>query len=201
MSEHTSLPRSDRIALYVGALFALGALVLAGLALAVRLAEVSSDTVPVTMDLAEMRAALPLGPDGAAVDSSIDTATLEVGDPQGALEFALWAHPIWQFLVRAGLMVIAAAFFVTMARGLAFHRRASALAYAAAGVVAAHWIVDEILVDVIRQRTLDAVSDGTYEGFVFEFELLPFLVILLLGAFGTALSMGRRLQRETEGLV
>lgn len=202
MNESRTLDRADRIGMYMSiVLVAMGA-VLAVVAAVERLREVAgAGPIPVLVPLKGETAALPLGPDGAAVDVTVEAATVQVSDPAPATLFALWAQPVWTALVVCAGLVLAALFFLRLARGRAFTRGSVHLVYWATGVVTAGWLGGTILTNMTTNGALSALSDYTYEAVVFDVSLAPALAILLLAAVGGALDIGERLQRDTEGLV
>ncbi|PKQ17777.1 MAG: hypothetical protein CVT68_06795 [Actinobacteria bacterium HGW-Actinobacteria-8] len=198
----TRLDRGDRIALYFSIVLAAVAIGLAGWGAVQRLAEVApGHDIPVLVPLSGEQAALPLGPDGAAVTVDVETATVVVADPAPATLFALWAEPIVQFLAVAAGMVVASVFFLRVARGRVFKRGTAVLVIIGAGIVAGAWFVGSILTNMTTNGALSAVSDYTYDSAIFTADLAPFMWILVLGAVGAALQLGERLRRDTEGLV
>lgn len=202
MNDTNRLDRSDRIGMYMSIfIVAVGAAIVITAAVR-RLIEIAPGTnVPVVVPLAGEAAQLPLGPDGAGVSATIDTATVVVPQPALATSFALWAQPIWTAVVVCALLVLAAMFFLRLARGRAFAPHAGRLPYAAAAVVAVGWLGSGILTNMTTNGALSAISAYTYDSVVFEVSLAPALVIMVVAAMGAALHIGERLQRETEGLV
>jgi len=202
MTELNRPGRSDRIGAYLSVV-----LVLAGVAVAVqqavaRLLKIAPGTdIPVVVPLLAQSTQLPLGPDGASVPATVDTATVIVADPAAATLSALWAQPLWNAVVVCGCLVIAAVFFVRIARGQAFTRRTVRLTYAGATVVAVGWFGSSMLTNMTTNGALSAISNYTYESINFEVSLVPFLVVLVLAAMAVAFQLDERLQRETEGLV
>jgi len=200
--QSTPLKRSERIALYLSAGIVIAAIAAGGAGTVLRLIEVApGHDIPVPVTLSHEQAALPLGPDGAAVTVDVETATVVVADPAPTTLFALWAQPIAQLLVIAATMAIAAAFMVRLARGRAFERGTARLAYAGGAVIVGGWFLDTVLTAIATNGALAAVSDQTYESLLFEISLGPVLAVLIIAAVGVALQIGERLQRETEGLV
>ncbi|WP_062209910.1 hypothetical protein [Demequina oxidasica] len=202
MNDTSRLDRSDRIGMYLSVVLVAVTASLAIAAAVRRLLEVGSGShVPVTVPLAGESTMIPVGPHGSMVAATIDSATIIVPDPAPATLFALYAQPIWMALAVCAGMVIAALFFLRLARGRAFSKGASALAYGGAAVIMAGWFGWVILTNMTTNGALSAVSDYTYDSVQFEGGLAPALVALIVGAIGAALGMGERLQRETEGLV
>ncbi len=202
MDDRTQLDKADRIGMYGSV-----AIVLIGIGIAIasavaRLREVwSGQDVPVAVPLRGETAALPLGPDGANVQATIEVATVVVPDPAPATLFALYAQPIWGVLVISAGLIVAAMFFLRLARGRAFTTGAARLAFIGAGIVTVGWFGSNLLSNMTINGAMSAVSDYTYEAVTFEVELTPVIGVLVLSAIGAALQLGERLQRETEGLV
>lgn len=202
MTDARDLDRPDKAGMYLSIAVVTLAAVLAIVNAVRRLVEVGDGSdVPVTVPLTGETAALPLGPDGAALEATVETATVIVPDPAPATLFALYAEPVWIALMVVAGVVFAAMFFLRLARGLAFERGTSRLVYVAAGVLLAGWFVGSIITNMTVHGALSAVSDYTYDSVSFEVSLLPFFVYLVVGAFAAALQIGERLQRDTEGLV
>ena len=202
MNESMQLSRSDRIGMVMSIVMVAVGAGLTVLAAVGRLLEVGDGRdVPVTVPLAGESASLPLGPDGAGVAASVETATVTVADPAPATVFALYAEPVWMAVVTLLGIGVAALFFLRLARGQAFTAGSSRLAYIAAGIVTVGWLGSSILTNMTTNGALSAISDYTYEAVTFEVSLAPALVVLVVAAVGAALQIGERLQRETEGLV
>jgi len=203
MTDDTTKPdKGDRIGLYISIVLAAVAIALAGWGAAQRLIEVApGHDIPVVVPLSGEQAALPLGPDGAALTVDVETATVVVADPATATLFALWAEPIVQFLAVAAGMVVASMFFLRVARGRAFKRGTAVLVTVGASIVAGGWFIGSILNNMTTNGALSAVSDYTYDSVIFTADLAPFIWILVLGAVAGALQLGERLRRDTEGLV
>lgn len=202
MNSTPGLDRSDRIGMYASAVMVASGTVIAISAAVSRLREVApGHDIPVTVPLDGETASLPLGPDGASVTTTVETATVIVPDPAAATLMALWAQPIWSALVVCAGLVIAALFFLRLARGQAFTRGASRLAYTGTGVIAVGWIGSSLWSNMTTNGAMSALSDYTYDAVRFETSLVPPLAILIIGAMAAALQVGEKLQRETEGLV
>src|SRR5690554_413232 len=202
MDTTRSLDRSDRIGMYLSVvLVAIGA----GLTIysaVERLREVAGGgAIPVLVPLADETAELPLGPDGALVQTQVETVIVHVSDPAPATLFALWAEPIWTGLFIIAGLVIATMFFLRLARGHAFTSGAARLAFVGAGTLTVGWVGSAILTNMTTNGALSALSDYSYEAVIFEVGFAPVLAVLVLAAIGAALQIAERLQRDTEGLV
>jgi hypothetical protein len=202
MNEANRLDRSDQIGMYLSIVLVAIGVIIAVVPSVHRLIEVGSGTdVPVTVPLSGEAASLPLGPDGAMVSATVDTATVVVADPAPATLFALYAQPIWTILMVLTVGAFATMFFLRLARGRTFQRGTSKRVYLALSVLLFGWFVGGLLTNMTTNGALSAISDYTYDSVTFETSLLPFFVFLVLAGFAAALQIGERLQRETEGLV
>ncbi|MFG6493658.1 hypothetical protein [Microbacterium sp. P03] len=202
MIDTPQLSRSDRTGMYLYAVLSLAGIVAVVAWVVSRLVEVASArSIPVLVPFTGETAPLPIGPAGSAVDVSVDRAVIDVADPAPATLFAVWAQPVVVGLTLIALIAIAGLFCLRLARGRAFRRGTARLMYTGAGVVAVGWVLGSILSNMTVNGALAAVSDRSYDGVVFESDLTPVFVILVLTAVATAFQIGERLQRETEGLV
>jgi hypothetical protein len=202
VTEPTSLSRSDRLAMYFTMLLgAIGIGVTAWYAMS-RLAEVAPGRdVPVLVPFHGESATLPIGPDGAAVDVTVDQAVVTVPQPAPATQFALVAEPIVHAAAIIAGIALLALFCWNLARGRAFAKQNVRLIWWGAGVLAVGWFAGSMLTNMTVNGALSAISDHQYDGIIFQSNWVPFFVFLALGAIGGAFQIGERLQRETEGLV
>jgi hypothetical protein len=202
MSDITRVEKSDRVGLYLSVAFAAIGICIALTGTAFRLIEVApGHDIPVLVPLAGEPAALPLGPNGAAVTAQVRTATVIVADPAPATLFALWAQPIVSGLGWSVGLVLAAKFCLRLARAQVFTRGTVRLTFAATVVLISAWFAGSILTHMTTNGALAAVSDYTYDSVNFKGDDAPLVGVLLLASVGVALRVGERLQRETEGLV
>ncbi|WP_061961190.1 hypothetical protein [Demequina flava] len=203
MKATPQLDRADRFGMYLSIVVVAVGAILAIAPTVDRLIEVGDGTnVPVTVPLTDEVATLPLGPDGAEVGVTVDTATVVVGDPAPATLFALYAEPIWDALTVLTGAAFAVMLFLRLARGRAFQRGTSRLIYFGTGVLLVAWFIGAMLTNMTTNGAISAVSDYTYENSViYETTLLPLFVFIVIGAFAAAFQIGEKLQRDTEGLV
>lgn len=202
MNETRMPPRSDRIAMYITVVIGALGIVLTATRAITRLIEVAPGRdIPVLVPFVDETAALPIGPDGAAVEVAVDQAVVTVPQPAPATLFALWAEPIVFALAIIAGIVVGALFCLRLARGRAFERGTARLVFIGASILAAGWFVGAMLTNMTVNGALSAVSDYTYDGITFSVDVVPVFGLLALGAIGAAFQIGERLQRDTEGLV
>jgi len=202
MDETRMLPRSDRIAMYITVVIGALGIVLTAARAITRLIEVAPGRdIPVLVPFVGETAALPIGPDGAAVEVAVDQAVVTVPQPAPATLFALWAEPIVFALAIIAGIVVGGLFCLRLARGRAFERGTARLVFIGASILAAGWFVGAMLTNMTVNGALSAVSDYTYDGVTFSVDVVPVFGLLALGAIGAAFQIGERLQRDTEGLV
>ena len=158
-------------------------------------------TVPVLVPFMDETAPLPIGPDGAPVEVEVDQAVVTVSDPAPATFFALIAEPVVVGLTTLGGILLLCLFCINLARGRAFSSSTVRIVFTAAGVLIVGWVLGSLFRTMGVNGTLAAVSDGSYEAMLLEFDFAPLFGTLALAAVAAAFQIGHRLQRETEGLV
>ena len=200
--ETNTLPRSDRVGIYLT--IAIGAIAI-GLTIwqvIVRLVEVFPGVdVPVTVPLFDQTTTLPIGPSGSPIQVDVYQATIVVPDPAAATLFALYGQPVVFGAASVAAIALLCLFCWRLARGRAFERPTTRLILAAVGVIGVGWITSSVLTQMSINGAIAAVSDGSYESSGVLFEILPAIGILGLAAIGAAFQIGERLRRDTEGLV
>lgn len=202
MSDLTQPDKNDRVGLYLTIGAAAIGIIAAIVTTVSRLVEVApGHDIPVLVALDGEKASLPLGPNGAAVDATLSSATVIVVDPAPATLFALWAQPIVVGLTWIGLLVIAALFCLRLARAQVFTKATAMLLYVAAGVLTAGWFFGSLFTNMTSNGALSAISDYTYESVTFSANLAPAIGVFALAAVGTAVQAGVRLRKDSEGLV
>jgi hypothetical protein len=167
-----------------------------------RLAEVlPGHDIPVLVPFVDETAALPIGPSGAPVDVSVDQAIVTVADPAPATLFALIADPIVTAIWIIAAIALLCLLCINVARGRALHRSTVRIVLWGASLLVAGWVLTSLFRTMGVNGTLAAVSDGTYDGVLFQTDFAPVFGVLALGAIGAAFQIGNKLQRETDGLV
>ncbi|GAA1815567.1 hypothetical protein [Agromyces neolithicus] len=205
MSQPTSptrLNRSDTAGMYL-------TIVLGAIATAVtiwvavtRLVEVlPGRDVPVLVPFIGETAQLPIGPNGAAVEVSVDQAVVTVPQPAAATQFAIVAEPIVTGLAIIAGIALLGLLCWNLARGRAFTRQNSRIIWWGTAVITAGWLLGTLLTTMSVNGALSAVSDYGYEGVTFATNFAPMFAILALAVVSSAFQIGERLQRDTEGLV
>lgn len=202
MSDLTQPDKNDRVGLYLTIGAAAIGIVAAIVTTVARLVEVApGHNIPVLVALDGEKATLPLGPDGAPVAATLDSATVIVADPAPATLFALWGQPIVVGLTWITLLVIAALFCLRLARAQVFTKATSVLLYLAAGVLTVGWFFGSLFANMTSNGALSAISNYTYESVNFNVHVAPAIGVLALAAVGTAVQAGVRLRKDAEGLV
>lgn len=202
-SEPVATPdASDRLGLYLASGAAGIGIVSVLVSTIARLVQVApGHDVPVAVRLSDETVQVPVGPNGSLVDGTVETATVIVADPAPATLFALWAEPIAWGVTWIALLVIGAILCLRIARAQVFNRVTYRLLYAASAILTAGWFVGSILTAMTVNGALSAVSDYTYEVQSMHINLAAVIGIIAIAAVGTAVQLGEKLQKETEGLV
>ena len=198
----TTLSRSDRIGMYLTVAICVIAAVVVSWVVIQRIAEVAPGTdIPVLVPFMGETAPLPIGPGGEPIDVEVDQAVVTVSDPAPATFFALIAQPVVVGLTTLGGILLLCLFCINLARGRAFSSSTVRIVFTAAGVLIVGWVLGSLFRTMGVNGTLAAVSDGSYEAMLLEFDFAPLFGTLALAAVGAAFQIGHKLQRETEGLV
>lgn len=193
---------ADRVGLYATAVAAGVGFVAVLITTISRLVEVApGHNIPVTVKLEHETLPVPLGPNGSPIDGIVSEAVVNVVDPAPATLFALWAEPLTWGITWMALLVIGGMLCMRFARAQVFNRTTYRLVYAASAVLTAGWMFGSVFSNMTVNGALSAVSDYTYEVTRINFNLAAVIGIIVLAAIGTAIQLGEKLQRETEGLV
>ncbi len=202
MTDRPAVPKEDRAALYGSVTFAVVGIALTLASLVGRFVELASSSDPqVEIYAAGQDAALAVGPDGSAVEASVDTASIAVHAPEAKLLALMYLQAAWSPLFVCAALVIAAIVFLRVTRGQVFERRTVRLVTWAAGVVAVGWLGEIALTTMVTNFVLGDLSQGANLTFSTVIATGPLMWVLVLGAVAGALQLGERLQRDTEGLV
>lgn len=199
-----SLSRADGVALGVIAtgaasvgIAALTAIVLAAVGAAER-------TLTVTR-LALLDAPMPT-PAGAA-SAQYETAAVTLADAPAVIRWMLFLEGSLPALATIGTCVIAAWLGIALIRERPFARRADAAVVTVACLVMVGGIGGQLVGAIGRAETTalleraDPAIEGVFPLFLMNLDLAPIGWGFTLALVGAVFGIGRRLQRDTEGLV
>lgn len=158
--------------------------------------------VPVLAVFHETPAQAPIGPDGAAVTVTLESAWITASELPVA---SVWALVIQQ-IVQAGAIVTVVACLLLLTRnvmrGTVFSKRSTRLVVTAAVTALVGYALVPFFGNMGANGAFAMISDRTFDNIILSMDFLTFVVIAFIGALGsTAFTIGARLQRETEGLV
>lgn len=144
----------------------------------------------------------PIGPDGAAVPVTLDTATLIAP----SLPAASLASIVIQEVIGALAIVIVISALVWLSRniivGRVFSRVNTVLVLVAGFTALAGAALVPFFGNMAANGAFAWISDRTFDNVIMSLDLFPFLMLAFLAALGgTVFSIGERMQRDTEGLV
>lgn len=198
----TRLRTSDRVGMYLTIVIAAIAVVATVWSAVARLVEVlPGRDVPVLVPFVGETAALPIGPDGAAVEAAVEEAIVTVPSPAAATQFALVAEPIVVGLAVVSGIVLLAMLCWNLAGGRAFTRANTRIIWWGSAVLTGGWLFGTLFQTMSVNGALSALSEYSYDGVTFSTNWAPFFAVLVLAVIGAAFQVGERLQRDTEGLV
>lgn len=199
-----ALSRADGVALGLVvtgaagvAIAALAAIVLAAVGAAARELTVTG--------LALLDAPMPT-PVGAE-SARYETAAVTLADAPALVRWMLFLEGSLPAVATIGTCVIAAWLGVALIRERPFARRADAAIVTVACVVMAGGIGGQLAGAIGRAETTalleraDAANEGVFSLFLLNLDLTPIGWGFILALVGAVFGIGRRLQRDTEGLV
>ncbi|MBW0254224.1 MULTISPECIES: hypothetical protein [unclassified Cellulomonas] len=145
---------------------------------------------------------LPLGPDGAAVAATVDTATLTVSDLPAATYVAALGAAAVPPLATIGVTVCVLLLSRRMLAGQFFSRTTTRLITAVSLLIAGGWVAWFGCSVLASNGVLAQIADrAVMEQITFQVSWTPILASMAVGALAAAFHAGERLERETEGLV
>lgn len=169
----------------------------------VRIVEVLPNrNVAVPAEFSGTIAQAPIGPNGALVPVTLDTATLVA--PQ--LPVASLASIVIQEVIGALAVVIVIAALVWLSRnvivGRVFSRTNTVLVLVAGFTALAGAAMVPFFGNMAANGAFARISERTFDNVIMSLDLSSFLMLAFLAALGsTVFSIGERIQRDTEGLV
>lgn len=169
-----------------------------------RIIEIAGNTdVIVHASFVDTDTVAPIGPDGAEIPVTLDTALVTIPQlPADAMGAAVLEQVVFALTV---LTVVTCLVLLSRSilRGRVFGASNTRLV-ATAGIVAlVGFGLAPALSGAAASSALYAYSEGAFTGTaLFQVDVFPFVLsAFAFAAVGTAFTVGARLQRETEGLV
>lgn len=163
---------------------------------------VPNSDAPVDVLLMGVPVDLPLGPDGAAVAATVDSATLAVSDMPVATHLAAIGAAAVPPLATIGVTVCVLLLCRRMLAGQFFSGTITRLITAASLLIAGGWAAWFGCSVLASNGVLALVADRALaEQITFQVSWTPILASMAVGALAAAFHAGEKLQRDTEGLV
>jgi hypothetical protein len=157
---------------------------------------------PVDVMIAGAPVELPLGPGGAALAATVDTATLTVSDMPVATYVAALGAAVVPPLATIGVTVCVLLLCRRMLAGQFFSGTITRLITAASLLIGGGWLAWFGCSVMASNGVLAQVADrAVAEEITFQVSWTPILASMAVGALAAAFSAGERLQRDAEGLV
>lgn len=157
---------------------------------------------PVDVMIAGAPVELPLGPGGAALAATVDTATLTVSDMPAATYVAALGAAVVPPLATIGVTVCVLLLCRRMLAGQFFSGTITRLITAVSLLIGGGWLAWFGCSVMASNGVLAQVADrAVAEEITFQVSWTPILTSMAVGALAAAFSAGERLQRDAEGLV
>ncbi|TKR27510.1 hypothetical protein FA014_00415 [Cellulomonas hominis] len=145
---------------------------------------------------------LPLGPDGAPLAATVDSATLTVSDMPIATHLAAIGAAAVPPLATIGVTVCVLLLCRRMLAGQFFSGTITRLITAVSLLIAGGWVAWFGCSVLASNGVLALVADRALaEQITFQVSWTPILTSMAVGALAAAFHAGEKLQRDTEGLV
>lgn len=157
---------------------------------------------PVEVMLMGAPVELPLGPDGAAVGATVESATLTVSDMPVATYLGAIGAAAVPPLATIGVTVCVLLLARRMLAGQFFSGTTTRLITAVSLLIAGGWVAWFGCSVLASNGVLAQVADrAVLEQITFQVSWTPILASMAVGALAAAFHAGERLERETAGLV
>ncbi|GIG34861.1 hypothetical protein [Cellulomonas pakistanensis] len=157
---------------------------------------------PVDVMVAGAPVDLPLGPDGAPLAATVDTATLTVSDMPVATHVAALGAAVVPPLATIAVTICVLMLCRRMLAGQFFSGTITRLITAVSLLVAGGWVAWFGCSVLASNGVLALVADRSIlEEITFQVSWTPVLTSMAIGALAAAFHAGERLQRDAEGLV
>lgn len=157
---------------------------------------------PVEVMIAGSSVGLPLGPEGAVLPASVDTATLRVSDMPIATHLAAMGAVAVPPLATIGVTVCVLLLCRRMLAGQFFSGTITRLITAISLLIGGGWLAWFGCAVMASNGVLALVADRAItEEITFQLSWTPVLTSMAVGALAAAFAAGERLQRDAEGLV
>lgn len=145
---------------------------------------------------------LPLGPDGAPLAATVESATLTVSDMPIATHLAAIGAAAVPPLATIGVTVCVLLLCRRMLAGQFFSGTITRLITAVSLLIAGGWVAWFGCSVMASNGVLALVADRALaEQITFQVSWTPILTSMAVGALAAAFHAGEKLQRDTEGLV
>lgn len=161
------------------------------------------EDVPVLASFIDTRAEAPIGPDGALVPVTLDTAYVVAEQLPAASVVAALIEPAIAFLTVAIVVVCLILLARNILRGRIFSKGNTALVATAGFTGFIGSALAPFFGNMVANGAIARISNRTFERTaVLSIEPFPYIILAFaLGIAVTAFGVGDRLRRETEGLV
>ncbi|WP_261166964.1 hypothetical protein [Microbacterium sp. Marseille-Q6965] len=198
------LSRGDRIALGIIATGAAAVAIIALAAIVIAAVDAVGRTVTVT-NLSFVDA--PLAPPTGAASARYESAAVTLAAAPASIRSMLFLEGALPALATIGTCAIAVWLGLGLIRSRPFTRGADAALFAVASIVMAGGIGGQVAGAVGRAETTallertNPAMEGIFSTFLLNLDLAPVGWGFTLALVGGVVGVGRRLQRDTEGLV
>ncbi len=194
----------DRIGIAIFMVAGLAIVAWSAIAAIARIMEVLlGENVPVLAEFVDTRADAPIGPGGAPVPVTLDTAYVVAEQLPAPSVVAALIEPAIAFLTVATVVICLILLARNILRGRIFGRGNTALVSTAGFTGLIGSALPPFFGNMVANGAIADISDRSFDNtVVLSVDLFPYVIgAFIVAIVVTAFGVGDRLQRETEGLV
>lgn len=195
------LDRADQIGGWFVAMIIALALIVIAVLVGQRISDVvTNENVPVSVELWGPEVTLDLDDSETLVPAAVDTATFTVPHLTSGAQTAIITQTVLSALVVLTLLSCVGLFIVNLVRGRAFVKANVALMWVTSGALLVGWISEHSTGLWVTQQTFNSLGINPLQTST-TLNFMPALASFVVALLAAAMSHGRKLQNDVDGLV
>lgn len=196
------LDRGDRAAAWLIVALLAAAIVGSAVFAVTRIVTIAQGVdVPVTLDIAPISADVPIAGDGTTIPADVHSVEVTVPELTSSAQAALTTQTALLTAVNIILLGCMGLFTITIIRGHAFAKGNVAIMWSAASTLIAGWVVGLVTDNWVAASVLDALGISDPASITVTFQFVPLLAAVIISFVAAAMSYGRRIEKDVDGLV
>lgn len=167
-----------------------------------RIAEVArNENVPVSVELWSPEVTLNLDDSETPVEAAVDTATFTIPHLTSGAQTAIITQTVLSALVMATLLGCVGLFIINLVRGRAFVKSNVALMWITCVALLVGWMSETSTNNWVANEAFHSLGIDNPDGMATTLNLMPALASFVVALLAAAMSHGRKLQSDVDGLV